>query len=113
MKQGRVEFVNTLRGMAALSVLIAHYFGVFWAAPDTVSAYTNAPPAAVTLPTYLAWLHIFPKLEGLAASVRWLYRPALGFSFAAPYVVFMFIGTAFYFRHVGVIGPGLASCSLP
>lgn len=39
----RAEFANLLRGLAALSVLVAHYYGVFWLARDAVAGFINAP----------------------------------------------------------------------
>jgi superfamily II DNA helicase RecQ len=39
----RVEFANTLRGFAAIAVLISHYFGVFWLDRASASSLANAP----------------------------------------------------------------------
>jgi peptidoglycan/LPS O-acetylase OafA/YrhL len=60
---GRVLFANTLRGFAALSVLVSHYLGVFWLNPGAVEYLTNAPPpasGAYSLPSYISWLHAVP-----------------------------------------------------
>ena len=56
----KVDFANTLRGFAALCVLVSHYFGAFWANPAGVSYLTNAPELQLPMPSYLAWLHSFP-----------------------------------------------------
>jgi peptidoglycan/LPS O-acetylase OafA/YrhL len=59
----RVEFANTLRGLAVMSVLIAHYLGVFWVARDAVSSLTNTPVLPLDkypVPYYLAPLSWFP-----------------------------------------------------
>lgn len=40
----RVEFANTLRGAAAVSVVVSHYLGVFWLHRETVASLTAAPP---------------------------------------------------------------------
>jgi len=59
----RVDFANTLRGFAALSVVIAHYSGVFWTNRAGVEALTNAPAlplATHAIPNYISWLHAFP-----------------------------------------------------
>jgi peptidoglycan/LPS O-acetylase OafA/YrhL len=40
----RIEFANTLRGIAAFLVLIAHYLGVFWGGHSAASALVGAPP---------------------------------------------------------------------
>ncbi len=58
----RVDFANTLRGFAALAVLIAHYYGVFWSSRAAVSALINAPelPETQLITSYISWLHLFP-----------------------------------------------------
>lgn len=59
---GRIEFANTLRGFAALSVLISHYFGVFWLAREAVSGLTNAPSLPLEthpIPRYVEWINHF------------------------------------------------------
>lgn len=61
-KPARVEFANTLRGLAALSVLITHYFGVFWTDRESVSQLTNAPLLSFktqAVPSYISALHHF------------------------------------------------------
>ena len=40
----RVAFANSLRGVAAVSVVIAHYLGVYWAAPAAIAQLTGMPP---------------------------------------------------------------------
>lgn len=58
----RIDFANTLRGLAALSVVISHYLCVFWQYPTIIGQYISAP-ALVTadhpLPAWLAW---FPTI---------------------------------------------------
>lgn len=59
----KIHFANTLRGFAALSVLVSHYFGVFWSSRAAVEAITNAPALPVethVMPNYISWLHVFP-----------------------------------------------------
>ncbi len=55
----RIEFANTLRGFAALSVLIHHFSGVFWSLRETVSNLINAPVLSVThaTPKYVTLLY--------------------------------------------------------
>lgn len=60
---GRVEFAHTLRGLAAVFVLIAHYGGVFWTAQPVVETLINAPELPVQLPSYLAWVVWFPRFN--------------------------------------------------
>lgn len=37
----KIVFVNNLRGIAAVLVVISHFFGVFYAMPDTVHAFLH------------------------------------------------------------------------
>jgi peptidoglycan/LPS O-acetylase OafA/YrhL len=56
----RVEFANSLRGLAALSVLISHYLGVFWLKREITANFANAPilPSdEFPLPLYVRLLH--------------------------------------------------------
>lgn len=62
-KTPRIDFANTLRGFAALAVVISHYYGVFWSSRAAVEAITNAPALPLethAVPTYVQWLHTFP-----------------------------------------------------
>jgi peptidoglycan/LPS O-acetylase OafA/YrhL len=55
----RVDFANTLRGLAAVSVLISHYCGVFWYSPDVVAGLIKSGPIQVDgVPFYVQWLQI-------------------------------------------------------
>ncbi len=59
----RIEFANTLRGFAALAVVISHYYGVFWTNRAAVGALTNAPALPIethAMPAYISWLHVLP-----------------------------------------------------
>ncbi|QKC86064.1 acyltransferase [Mesorhizobium sp. NZP2077] len=57
----RVQFANTLRGIASVSVLISHYTGAFWLDNrDSVANLIHAPALPLdkfAFPTYLSWLH--------------------------------------------------------
>jgi peptidoglycan/LPS O-acetylase OafA/YrhL len=62
----KVDFANTLRGIAALCVVVTHYFGVFWLGRSTVASFINAPELPLSThwnPTYIIWLHKFPLLN--------------------------------------------------
>ncbi len=37
----RVAFANALRGIAALAVIVGHYFGVFWTWPTAIFELTG------------------------------------------------------------------------
>lgn len=52
---GRVEFANALRGIAALSVMFAHYFGVFWTAPAAVMELTGLSYLPAPIPVFVRW----------------------------------------------------------
>lgn len=58
----RVEFANTLRGVAALIVLIFHYMGVFWLQREDVAYYTHLrslTEAEFPTPSFVSALHYF------------------------------------------------------
>ncbi len=61
----RLEFANTLRGIAALAVLLGHYLGVFWIDRSAVAALTLAPslPASFGAPAYVDWLNSIPQFR--------------------------------------------------
>lgn len=60
MRDERVQFANTLRGMAALCVLISHYTFVFWTSREAVAGLIHGPtlPDQFAFPNYLRWLHL-------------------------------------------------------
>lgn len=65
MKTNRVEFANTLRGLAAIFVLLEHYHSFFAGDRTVIAAMINAPvmPNKIFLePDYLAWLYSVPHL---------------------------------------------------
>eukprot|EP01012_Entosiphon_sulcatum_P024439 TRINITY_DN29606_c0_g2_i1.p1 TRINITY_DN29606_c0_g2~~TRINITY_DN29606_c0_g2_i1.p1 ORF type:complete len:112 (-),score=0.57 TRINITY_DN29606_c0_g2_i1:25-360(-) len=69
MKQEKIEFANSLRGIAALMVLIAHLYGVFWLNRDVVATLTYAPllPGSQMTPWYISLLWLVPEFSwGLA-----------------------------------------------
>lgn len=56
----RVDFANTLRGLAALAVIVSHYYGVFWLSREVVGAVTNAPALSIEVhpvPGPILFLH--------------------------------------------------------
>ena len=62
-ENSRIDFANTLRGFAALAVVISHYYGVFWSNRAAVESITNAPALPLeshATPEYISWLHVFP-----------------------------------------------------
>lgn len=62
-KHSRIDFANTLRGFAALAVVISHYYGVFWSNRAAVESITNAPALPLethAIPGYISWLHFSP-----------------------------------------------------
>ena len=62
----KIEFANTLRGFAAVAVLLSHYYGVFWVGRDAVAELTNTPAlplASLPIPGFFHWLHLFPLLN--------------------------------------------------
>jgi peptidoglycan/LPS O-acetylase OafA/YrhL len=57
----RIDFANSLRGFAALAVVISHYYGIFWLNRTAVSSLINAPELSLDtypVPSWIAWLHV-------------------------------------------------------
>ncbi|MDP5007772.1 MAG: acyltransferase family protein, partial [Glaciimonas sp.] len=55
-----MEFANTLRGFAALAVLISHYFDFFWIHRDLSAKLTNTSILSVenyATPFYVSWIN--------------------------------------------------------
>ena len=61
----RVAFANTLRGVAALCVVIQHYFYVFWQERPTVASLINAPElvSPALPPTLIRWVGYLQPFE--------------------------------------------------
>ena len=62
----RIDFANTLRGFAAVAVIISHYYGVFWLNRAAVEALTLSPALPLetyAIPKYISWLHTFSLLN--------------------------------------------------
>ncbi|BCX67272.1 acyltransferase family protein [Pseudomonas izuensis] len=63
--RGKIEFANTLRGFAAIFVLVSHYFGVFWLNRSATASLINAPELPLethAVPNYISLInswHIF------------------------------------------------------
>ena len=52
----RLVFANQLRGLAALSVLISHFAGVFWGMRDFIGLSTSSPPIEGATPAVVVAL---------------------------------------------------------
>ncbi|ARB91197.1 acyltransferase family protein [Legionella longbeachae] len=64
--ENKIEFVNTLRGIAALFVVLSHYFSTFWYKRDTIAHLINAPmldPQNFNSPIYILWLNKFSLFD--------------------------------------------------
>ncbi|KTD41279.1 acyltransferase family protein [Legionella parisiensis] len=62
----RIEFANTLRGLAALSVVLSHLLSAFWYKRDSVAHLIQAPllsPETHATPFYIVWLNLFPLFD--------------------------------------------------
>lgn len=64
-KQHRLVFANHLRGLAALSVVLAHMIAVYWGPRELVSAYTATPdqlgpPSSLYPFICRSWLNLGP-----------------------------------------------------
>jgi peptidoglycan/LPS O-acetylase OafA/YrhL len=60
MADQKVEFANALRGLAALSVIVSHYLGVFWGNAVAVAELTGMSRAPVPIPTMAELALSFP-----------------------------------------------------
>jgi peptidoglycan/LPS O-acetylase OafA/YrhL len=60
MADQKVEFANALRGLAALSVIVSHYLGVFWVNAAAVAELTGMSRASVPIPTVAELALSFP-----------------------------------------------------
>jgi len=62
---GRIIFADALRGVAALSVVVAHYGFTFWIAGPTISQIANVPAVPDgTMPVVIGWvLGLRPKFS--------------------------------------------------
>lgn len=56
----RVEFAHSLRGLAALSVLVSHFLGVFWLSPGSVISLLNIGDFKPPSVSYINSLHFSP-----------------------------------------------------
>lgn len=70
MKPGKVEFADTLRGLAAVSVLVCHFGVVFWTDPNQIGLMINAP-ALASIPAP-AWLAYFQYLGSFGVALFFL-----------------------------------------
>ncbi len=64
--KSKVEFANSLRGLAAVAVVISHYFGIFWTNPEAVANLINSPVLLIKqedIPLYVQWLTIVPNFN--------------------------------------------------
>ncbi|AWN74333.1 acyltransferase [Legionella anisa] len=62
----KIEFTNTLRGLAALFVVLSHYLSTFWYKRDSVAHLIHAPllsPETHATPFYVVWLNLFPLFD--------------------------------------------------
>ena len=67
----KIEFANTMRGVAAMLVLVSHYLGVFWTNRQGVSRYTPLPPLPkqFSTPPFVEWIHFGPWVNWGALGV--------------------------------------------
>ncbi|WP_421261137.1 acyltransferase family protein [Aeromonas jandaei] len=65
-KNNRIDFANTLRGFAALAVVISHYYGVFWLRRPVVEVLTNSPVLPFEThptPVYVSFINAFSLFD--------------------------------------------------
>lgn len=72
--ESRIEFANTLRGLACLCVVVAHYMGVFWIAPNVTPIFTGIPPSPNHhIPPYILAVNSIPNFNWGAFGVGVFY----------------------------------------
>ena len=60
MREGKIEFANGLRGIAAMSVVIVHLCIAFWTGQTAIGGFTGLPPLAIEPPAFALWLDALP-----------------------------------------------------
>lgn len=59
----KLVFAHQLRGIAALLIVITHYFGIYYGAQNVVSLLTASPELHLVAPSWVPWMD-FPILKG-------------------------------------------------
>ncbi|RQZ66078.1 acyltransferase [Burkholderia sp. Bp9004] len=62
-RQGKIVFANQLRGLAVLSVIIAHYLGVYWFGRDVVAHTIGAPIVEGGVPRIFPYVFFTPTFN--------------------------------------------------
>ena len=60
---GRIGFANSLRGIAAVSVLVSHFFCAFWFKQAAVATLTHAEPLVLQPPHWIKVLNAAPYVN--------------------------------------------------
>ena len=104
----RIEFANTLRGYAALCVLVYHYGFIFWAYRDITAGLVNAPPLDATryaTPVYLHWIAAIQPFDLGAYGVALFFLIS---GFVIPFTFEKVRGRGFLFGRIMRIYPTYA-----
>ncbi len=118
MNQERVAFANSLRGIAALMVLVAHYAGSYWFARDAISTLTGLPvvSSAVDTPTIASWitLSVIPfNLGPLGVALFFLISGfVIPFAFVRQNRLQFLVGRIFRLWPVYFVGFGIGVATL-
>lgn len=70
--RGKIEFANTLRGFAAVFVLISHYYGVFWLNRSATASLIHSPELPISthaVPNYIALINSWSSFDAGAFGV--------------------------------------------
>ncbi|MFZ6741876.1 hypothetical protein ACO0LC_01440 [Undibacterium sp. JH2W] len=59
--KNKILFAHQLRGMAAVLVLVSHWFGVYWGMREAVSYYTASPVHAGASPLVYDIMSYYPN----------------------------------------------------
>jgi peptidoglycan/LPS O-acetylase OafA/YrhL len=113
---GRVKFAETLRGLAALCVLVSHYVGAFWLAQPIAAKIGGFPPVVdPTPPLYVTHLNGIPHFEWGPFGVALFFLVSgfvLPFSFNRYTALGFIIGRAFRIYPTYAVGFSITLASL-
>jgi peptidoglycan/LPS O-acetylase OafA/YrhL len=101
----RVEFANTLRGLAAVSVLVSHYLGVFWLNRPAVADLTKTPVLPVesfATPGIISTINSLPLINWGAYGVALFFLVS---GFVIPFSVSKSTALGFFVNRVFRIYP--------
>ncbi|WP_050994888.1 acyltransferase family protein [Bradyrhizobium liaoningense] len=105
----KIEFANSLRGVAALTVVAGHHFGMFWNGRDVVAAQTHMPVLPIDrfpTPDYTNWIGAVPFIHWSVVGVALFFLVS---GFVIPFSFQKVSGPAFLVGRVLRLFPTFAA----